>query len=206
MTQLRGNARSRLRDGSRMGRGHAVLFHKDYIARYTSRGHAPDAPDMYIPAMDWIQRDEFANPLGVVPVVPLINRRRVLNMDGESELQEIAPLADAINKLATDLMTASEFHSMPRRWVTGLEIVEDEAGMPVKPFSSSAGSLWQAESEDTKFGQFPEGELRGFIESIKSFKADFSSTGGAATALCRFECRPARERGCNQISGSKLSE
>lgn len=66
--------------------------------------------------------DVIDNPLGVVPVVPLVNRRRTSRLDGQSELAGIIPLADAVNKLATDLMVTSEFYAEPRRWATGIQL------------------------------------------------------------------------------------
>lgn len=166
-------------------RGYATLYYPDRIARYVTRSNVVQTdptqqpqPDFYVPATDWQLRDSITNALGVVPVVPLVNRRRILGSDGESELADVVPLADAINKLATDLMVSSEYHSMPRRWVTGLEIVEDEAGNPMQPFDSVAGRTWQAEAPETRFGQFPEADLSGFIGAINMLTHAIASIAG----------------------------
>ncbi|MBM4495393.1 phage portal protein [Rhodococcus hoagii] len=50
------------------------------------------------------------------PWFPLVNRPRILRPDGRSEFVDIIPLADAANKMATDMMVSGEFHAMPRRW------------------------------------------------------------------------------------------
>lgn len=68
------------------------------------------------------QVDELPNPLGAVPVIPLVNRQRTAKLNGKSELDPILPLADAVNKLATDLMVTSEFYAEPRRWATGIQM------------------------------------------------------------------------------------
>jgi len=40
-----------------------------------------------VPVDGWLTRGEVVpNPLGVVPVVPLVNRSRLLDVDGESEI------------------------------------------------------------------------------------------------------------------------
>ena len=53
------------------------------------------------------------NPLGAVPIVPIVNSGRLLNRAGRSELASIAPMADGINKLATDMMVTAEFYTDP---------------------------------------------------------------------------------------------
>jgi hypothetical protein len=47
-------------------------------------------------------------------VVPFINRPRMTHLYGESELTDMMPLADAINKLATDMMVTAEYYVEPR--------------------------------------------------------------------------------------------
>lgn len=117
------------------------------------------------------------NPLGVVPVVPLINRARLTSPLGESELADVVPIADGINKLATDMMVSSEFHAMPRRWVTGMEIPRDGASQTkltddVKKKWADAfpGQPWMG-GKDVTFGQFTEASLENFIAGIKELTA-----------------------------------
>ena len=37
----------------------------------------------------------------------------------EAEIEAIIGLADAANKMATDMMVSGEYHAMPRRWAFG---------------------------------------------------------------------------------------
>ena len=60
-----------------------------------------------------------------MPVVPIVNRGRLLDLHGVSEMSPLLDLADAVNKLHGDAMVSCEFYARPRRWVSGLEIVED---------------------------------------------------------------------------------
>ncbi|MBM4490607.1 phage portal protein [Rhodococcus hoagii] len=70
----------------------------------------------------WVAGDfQDKHNFGVVPVFPLVNRPRILRPDGRSEFVDIIPLADAANKMATDMMVSGEFHAMPRRWAFGLK-------------------------------------------------------------------------------------
>jgi len=140
---------------------------------------ATDALGAGIPATSWQLVDSQPNPLGRVPIVPLVNRPRVTAPNGVSELADLMPLADAINLLATNMVVSAEYTAMPRRWITGLapsmaamtsEQAEDVATMVHKAFESSrASKLWVAPSPETRFGQFDEAELTGFTAAIDAF-------------------------------------
>lgn len=107
--------------------------------------------------------------LGRVPVVAMVNRPRILRPDGLSEFHDVIPVAEAANKMATDMMISAEFHAMPRRWVVGLK-AEDfvgKNGEPLGVWSRDAGRLWASEDTETKMGQFQESDLAVFHNSIK---------------------------------------
>ncbi|CAG7845781.1 hypothetical protein USB125703_02056 [Pseudoclavibacter triregionum] len=145
------------------GKGHAVLYERDRITRLVSEANAVDPAAM--PPTGWNTVEVIPNPLGVVPVVPIVNRGRLLDVDGVSEMSDILDLTDALNKLMSDLLVTSEFYARPRRWATGLEIVEDEDGNPVKPFSAALDDVWQSEAPETKFGQFDAARLDGYADA-----------------------------------------
>lgn len=137
-----------------------------------------------LPATGWELREEpRPNPLGTVPLVPLVNRPRLLNPMGESELVDVVPLVDAINLLATDLLVSAEYGAQIRRWVTGIEIQtkvnpdtgEEEA---VDPFSRAPGRNWMAEDPETKFGQFAEQSLGGYGEAILNLTQQLGAVAG----------------------------
>lgn len=107
--------------------------------------------------------EEISNPLGVVPVVRFKNGSRLLD-DGVSEMRDVLTLTDALVKLTSDMMVASEYTARPRRWATGLELEEidilDDEGQPtgemetVNPIGEG-DRLMVNESPDGKFGQLP---------------------------------------------------
>ncbi|MFV2143212.1 phage portal protein [Isoptericola sp. G70] len=146
------------------GRGHAVLYGPDKITRYVSQARVTDGGSL--PSTGWDVVSEIPNPLGVVPVVPITNRGRLLDVDGVSEMADVLDLADALNKLVLDMMVTSEHYARPRRWATGLEIAEDSEGNPVKPFSVALDDIWQAEDPGTKFGQFDATGLAGYTDAV----------------------------------------
>ncbi|MFD6517312.1 phage portal protein [Rhodococcus sp. NPDC060176] len=119
---------------------------------------------------DWKQDGfEDKHNFGIVPVVPLVNKPRLLRPDGMTEFRDIIPLADAANKMATDMMTSAEFHAMPRRWAFGLKASDfvDRQGNPVSSWSKIKGRLWASENKDVNVGTFPEADLANFHGTIK---------------------------------------
>lgn len=159
------------------GRGYAVLYGPDAIVKLTCTSNATDVDSL--PSTGWEVTETIPNPLGVVPVVPMVNRGRLSEVDGYSEMADVLDLADALNKLMSDALVTSEFFARPRRWVTGLEIVEDDEGNVINPFSDEAGKLWQSEAPETKFGQFDGARLDGYAD----LTATVTQQIGALTGL-----------------------
>ncbi|WP_416972548.1 phage portal protein [Streptomyces sp. 4F14] len=114
---------------------------------------------------DWERGTLRRNPLKMVPVVPFENRPRV-GLESTSDLANCIPIQDAINKITMDALTASEMAAYPQRWVTGLEIQEDEQGNPVAPFNVGLDKLLQAEDADSKFGSFEPASLANYVTLV----------------------------------------
>jgi len=141
---------------------------KDIVQRATL--YLPDSTESFAFDKEWKSTgpaDEHG--LGRVPVVPLVNRPRILKPDGLSEFQDVIPVADAANKMATDMMVSGEYHAMPRRWAVGLTADDfvDKDNNPISVWSRDTGTLWGSENKDAKFGQFNEADLSVFHNSIK---------------------------------------
>lgn len=144
-------------------RGRAVVFEPDRVTRLRTASETVEASGFA--AEGWQVVDRFDNLLREVPITPLPNRPRTGLPLGESEVLDALPLVDALSKITQDMLVVSEAHSRPRRWATGLEVVEDEDGNPVDPFGESPSRVWQAEDPAVKFGEFPATSLAGFVES-----------------------------------------
>lgn len=129
---------------------YAVVYEPETITRYAGNENALRVTEV------------IPNPLLEVPVVPIVNRARLLDFSGSSEMGDILDLTDGLAKVMSDAMVSSEYYARPRRWVTGLEIIEDDEGSPVNPFSDELGRVWQSESPETKFGQFDGSRLDGY--------------------------------------------
>jgi hypothetical protein len=119
----------------------------------------------------WVPRQgvdaELDNPLGVVPVIPLENRPRLLGC-GVSEIANVIPIQAGINKLVMDMFVAAEFAAAPQRWATGLEIPKDPlTGQPIEMFKTMLDRFWNNPDKEGKFGAFPTADLGNFVNVIE---------------------------------------
>lgn len=152
------------------GTAHGTLFLPDRVLRLTARSSGP-----VVPASSWTTVETIDNPLGRVPVVEFTNRPSLLGR-GESEIESLIPVQDAVNKLVTDLLVASEFAAFRQRWVTGLEIPADpETDEPIEPFEAAVGRLWVAESDETTFGEFGASDLSNYVAAAEMFVQHIAS-------------------------------
>ncbi|WP_059013973.1 phage portal protein [Mycobacterium sp. M26] len=126
--------------------------------------------------------DEIANPLGVIPVVNLRNTDRIIGEWGSSEIDDLRPLVDALNKSLADMMVTSEYVGRPRRWATGIELTEepvlDDDGNPVldedgQPMTKEVNPIPEghramiSENHEAKFGQLQAADLAGYEASVR---------------------------------------
>lgn len=146
----------------------AVLYQGDTITRLRA-----DRPGATTTGFQTVQ--VLANPLGVPPVVRLRNGDRILN-DSGSEIDDLMPLVDGLNKLLADMMVTSEYVGRPRRWATGIELEEipvlDANGEPtgeteaVNPIPEGHRAMI-SEQADTKFGQLDAADLSSYEAAVK---------------------------------------
>lgn len=119
----------------------------------------------------WVVAEDDVHDVGRLLVTEFVNRGRMLRGDGVSEFHDVLPVADAANKMATDMMISGEFHAMPRRWAMGFtkEDFQDEHGNPVSAWSIIAGRIWSSGKKPTEaqLGQFAETDLKVFHDTIK---------------------------------------
>ncbi|MGD9621247.1 MAG: phage portal protein [Mycolicibacterium sp.] len=126
--------------------------------------------------------ESIANPLGVVPVVALTNTDRLLDLDGISEIEDLKPVVDGLCKTLADLAVAEEYTARPRRWATGIELVEkpvlDADGNPMldehdQPLMAAVNPIPEgnramiSENDAAKFGQLDGANLAGYEAAVR---------------------------------------
>jgi hypothetical protein len=147
----------------------------DFLWKFQSisAGGAGSAP------LRWERREPpdeswpLPNPLGVVPIVPLINRPRLLPLgaiEGDSEIAQMIPLQDAVNATLENMMVAAEYQAFRQRWVTGLDIpVDPETNQPIEPFRAAIDRLFVSENPETKFGEFSQADLTQYVKVVEMY-------------------------------------
>lgn len=95
------------------------------VERKTKTEHMAEADNQL---NDWAPRDMDGrepnpqpNPMGVVPVVELVNRP-MLVADPISDVRGVVAMQDAVNLLWAQLFTASDYASFPQRVILGAEV------------------------------------------------------------------------------------
>ncbi|MDA2893061.1 phage portal protein [Mycolicibacterium sp. BiH015] len=148
---------------------HAYLYLPDRIEHWR-------APRTGAAVSGYVLAETVPHPFGMVPLVPVDN--------GHSEITDIIPLTDLLVKTLTDMACAGEAAGKPRRWISGLELIErarldqdgnavlDVDGQPIIDVVSPIADLntiqtMVSESVDTKFGQLPGTDLSGFEAGVR---------------------------------------
>lgn len=165
--RLAGLKRWREDDGTTV----VYLYMPDVVYRLRSADKAEAGADP-----QWVLEYDLPNPLGEVPLVPLVNRPR-LNGIGQSEVDAVMSNQDAVNKLRADALVAAEFAAFRQRWATGLDIpIDPNTGMPVEPFKAAVDRLWVVPPPDpddppdmpeARFGEFSATDLAPYQHMIE---------------------------------------
>lgn len=183
----------------------AYLYLPDFVYKFRSTKAGADlsgwtAPIMSgteVPVGDWetleVDGEEWpvVNPLGVVPVIPLVNRPH-RDGTGESEIAPVMGNQNAINKLRFDALVAAEAVAFPQRWFTNIEIpVDPDTGKPISPFKPGIHNLWGVrlptseemaaygdKMPEPKFGQFEAANLTPYIEMIREEVVEMAAISG----------------------------
>lgn len=119
----------------------------------------------------WTDVDRDDHRMGVVPVVPLVNRARASNRDGDSEMKDVIPLTDAAARSLTNLQVAQETHVVPQRFVLGATQGDfvDQNGQPLTKWEAYFNSVWALANDQAKVGQLPAAELKNLTDSVDHY-------------------------------------
>ncbi len=157
----------------------ATLYRPEAIYKFQSKRKVDTVGGVVAP-IQWEQREvenelwPLPNPFNVVTVVPLPNKPRLLK-GGVSEISDAIPLQDAINKTITDMLVTSEFTAAPQRYAIGFKPPTDDNGNPLPVFEKLINRLWVSSNPDSKFGQFPQADLGGYVSVVELFVQHFAS-------------------------------
>ncbi|MFG2618037.1 phage portal protein [Streptomyces sp. NPDC048507] len=102
--------------------------------------------------------------LGVCPIVR-ISDSNDLDDGPVGKIQPLLRVQRQVDQTTYALLMAQQYSAFRQRWVTGMTIEEDVHGTPREPFNIRVDGLLHAESTDTKFGEFGQTDLNGYLDS-----------------------------------------
>jgi len=152
---------------------YASVFEPDRVTRWTG-------PSGVVAPGGWTKVDTIPNPLGVVPVVEFLNRGRVDEQFGVSEIDDIAGLTDAVSKLTQDVMVASELAALPRRVLIGVQIpIDPVTGQRTNPARGlAADNVLAITNEKAQVASWPGADLRSYPELIRNLTTQLGAITG----------------------------
>lgn len=137
---------------------HLMLYYPDRLEHYIAATKMSKASS----SSKFEQEGESEeNPSGVVPVFHFRRDRR----GAISELSDVTSLQDAVNKLLSDMMIASEFGTFPQRYVISQADPGNLKNVPNEIWSLAGGD---GMSQQTSVGQFTAAGLDDFIKGIET--------------------------------------
>lgn len=155
-------------------RGRAIVFTADgLVVRYrtvTERG--PGKLPWGEKSWEIIPEGVSTNPYGRVPIIDF----PCLPDVGEEPLpafEQVMEVQDRINLGVLNRMSAERYSAFRQKYVIGHKFrrqTDAETGLEVveQPFRPDPGSLWASEGKDTKFGEFSQTDLIGYLKTHES--------------------------------------
>lgn len=128
---------------------------------------------------NWLKAATIDSGMSRVPVVPFVNRARIGNRLGESEMRDVMALSDACSRSLTNLQVAQELVSMPGRYLLGADANSfvDGTGKPKTQFEVYIGRILLGPAGATA-GQFQGAQLDQIINTVKLYAQKVASITG----------------------------
>lgn len=138
----------------------------------------------------WIlDGDIVDHNMGVVPVVPILNRERLSEPEGRSEITpEIRSFTDAAARTFMNMQAAAELMALPQRVLFGVsadEIVTDVDGQSV--MDAYMARILTLENEAGKAFSFNAADLRNFTEVLDQLAKHVASYTGLPPQYLSFQ-------------------
>lgn len=154
--------------GEDRGKWRVTVYEPDGITRWISRTAKDERPEKFqalIPFADDGYPAEIDNPYGAVPVFHFGNNADTGSC-GTSELVDVIPLQDGVNKSIADMLIAGEYVSFPQRWAVGVApVIDPFTHETVEQFKAAVDRVWGVDAPDAKFGQFDPADMTQYTQS-----------------------------------------
>lgn len=163
----------RLHRPNQQGQPTAATLYLPDVTRYFVK-----APGGWVPDPDI---EDVEHGLGEPPVVPLVNRARIGDREGRTEMADVMGLTDAACRALTNLGGAQELLAVPQRYVLGAtenDFVDQDTGERIPTWLAYIGRIWALENPEASVGQFTAADLRNFTEVLNQYARMVSGITG----------------------------
>jgi len=151
--------------GPDRGKWRVNCYDAERITRWITTNVRDDRPDDgkgLIPYEDETGAEIF-NEWGVVPVFAFGNDASTGGL-GTSELSDVIPLQDGLNKNLNDMMVVAEYAAYPQRYAVGVDAVYNpQTGKEEEVFKPGVDRVWAVGDPDAKFGEFGIADMGQFV-------------------------------------------
>lgn len=171
-----GNRRRRLAALKKWSDGEYVfanVYLPDRVLKYRSTERELRAQPL---EKRWTTVGAESNPLGEVPIVPVMNNPSMLR-GGRSDLAGgPVGLQDQILKTVADSLIGSEYQGLPQRVLLGAEPPRDpETGRPIPWEQAQKSRIWYVASKDAKAHEFSQADLKALREATDGYIGDLAA-------------------------------
>lgn len=130
--------------------------------------------------------EDIDHGFGEVLVAPLLNRARVNDRSGRSEMEDVLGITDAACRSMTNLQAAQELLAVPQRYALGVtpEDFQDDEGNPIPKWEAYLGNIFALQNGEAKVGSFSAAELTNFTTTMTFYARQASALSGIS--LSRF--------------------
>lgn len=112
------------------------------------------------------------NPMGEVPLNELPNNPRLLT-GGISEIEDLIPTQDRINKTLADRLMTQDFGAFPQKWATGFPDTDDQGN--AQRVDVGRNRMVTSDVAETKFGQWDSAPLDPYSSAKREDVKDAAS-------------------------------
>lgn len=129
----------------------------------------------------WVDINSVTHDLGVVPVVPLLNRRKLSDFTGSSEITpELKSFTDAAGRLLTNMQAAAELMAVPQRVIFGMDPKDliGPDGQMSSTFDAYMARILAVTDPQGKVDQFQAAQLQNFADGIREIRNEVAAYTG----------------------------
>lgn len=159
-----------------------TVYYPDRMEKYRSRNARPSfathdaAGDVSTYTTTWEPYQPEGDsawplPLSVNDTVPVFHFANNAGVDnrGQSELADVIPIQDALNKSLMDLLVAMEFASFPQRYVVNLDMNDEKTAESVDRVMSGIDRVLELYGDNVSAGEFTAANIAQYTQVVELF-------------------------------------